>query len=379
MNRGDQNMKNRKTLGALLILLLGSLMVFAMPGFSQQVNIIRDGDVEVVKNPRRPPLIPGHPSRVVLREDLCIGREPGDMDYVFADLRSIQVDDEGDIIALDWKDKLIKVFDNRGRHVRVFGKHGQGPGELQSPGRMYLRAGELIAIMDSGNSRYSLYSKTGECQKEFNMGQYQVFRTIPDSRGYVYGEQLNFDPKLGIQLLKIFPDFSAAEVLVEFEYSTARGTLDVLFDRLTFGVFADDRFYWARSSKYEIHILDPAGRVMRRIVKDYDPVKMTDRDREELIKTYATAKRENIPGVFPPLFYVLVDDLGRLYVRTYEKDEAGAWIYDIFDPEGRFFARLALPGEELLFVVKRDRAYCMINEDSEDGIPLIKRYAMEWK
>jgi len=367
---------NRRRAAWLVILMVGWSAGAASADPARKVGITRDGDVEVVKNPRRPEV---EIKRLILRENLCIGRDPEGMDYVFADLRSIQVDDEGDIIALDWKDNRIKVFDDRGRHVRTFGKHGQGPGELQSPGRMYLKAGKQIAIMDGGNSRYSLYSKTGECQQEFNMGKYRVFRTIPDSRGFVYGEQLNFDPQPGIQLLKISPDFSEAETLVEFEYDTARGTLDVLFDRLTYGVFPDDRFYWARSSKYEIHILDPAGREIRRILKDYDPVRVTAADREKMAKEYMGVEKDRIPGKFPPLFYVLADDRGRLYVRTYEKDEAGAWVYDIFDPEGRFFARLSLPGEELLFVVKRDRAYVMINEDPVEGIPLIKRYVMTWE
>jgi hypothetical protein len=371
-------MKNRKTAGALLSLLLGSLVVISADP-AQKVKITRDGDVKVVKNPSEPDAVSGQPSRLSLREDLCIGRDPGDMEYVFADLRSIQVDDEGDIIALDWKDNLVKVFDSRGRHIRSFGKHGQGPGELQSPGRLYLQGGKRIAIMDGGNSRYALYSKAGECQKEFNMGQYRVFRTIPDSQGRVYGDQLIFDPTPGIQLLKISPDFSTAEVVVEFKYGTARGTLDVIFDRLTYGVFADDRFYWARSSKYQIHILDPEGREIRRVIKDYDPVRVTSEDKDKLAKEYMGVEKDRIPGEFPPLSYVLADDLGRLYVRTYEKDDPGAGIYDVFDPEGRFFTRLALPEEELLFVVKRGRAYCMINEDPEDGIPLIKRYVMGWK
>jgi hypothetical protein len=372
-------MRKRKASLFSIFLFLGYSAASASPGLFQEAKISRDGEVEVVRNGKKPAAVPGRAARPVLTEDLIIGRDPGELDYVFGAVRSVQVDDDGDIIVLDWEDNLIKVFDAAGRFIRSFGRHGQGPGEIQSPSRMYLQGGRAIAIMDTGNSRYSLYDKTGLCLKEFNLGRYRVFRTVPDSRGYVYGDQLKFDPKPATELIRIEPDFSDARKLAEYEYDISQGTVGVIFDRLTFGVFPDDRFFWARNSKYEIHVLDPKGREIRRILKDYNPVRITDKDKDELLKQYQGAEKDNIPGEYQPFFYLLGDDEGRLYARTYERDERDRLIYDVFDPEGRFFARMALPEWEMLFVVKRGKAYVMITEDPEDGSPLVKRYTLEWR
>lgn len=372
-------MRKRKAAFFSIFLFLGHSAVSASPGRSQEVKISRDGEVEVVRNGKRPAALSGRAARPVLTEDLIIGRDPGDLDYVFGAVRSVQVDDDGDIIVLDWEDNLIKIFDAAGRFIRSFGRHGQGPGEIQSPSRMYLQGGRRIAILDVGNHRYSLFSKTGENLEEYNIGKYNVFRTVPDSRGYVYGDQLKFDPKPATELIRIEPDFSDARVLAEYEYDISQGTLGAVFDRLTYGVFPDDRCFWARSSEYEIHVLDPGGREIRRILKDYDPVRVTDTERDKLIKDYRGVERDRIPGKHAPFFYLLGDDAGRIYARTYERDERDRLIYDVFDPEGRFFARLALPEWEMLFVVKRGKAYVMISEHPEDGLPLVKRYALEWE
>jgi len=266
-----------------------------------------------------------------------------------------------------------------GQLIYTFGKHGQGPGEIQSPGRLYLKDGKLIALMDSGNNRYSLYSKKGDCLKEIDMGKYRVFRTIPDSRNFVYGDRLNFsgDPIPSIQLLRISPDFNGAEIIVEYQFESRFGMFAAVFDRLAYAVAFDDKFLWARSTKYVIHILNPDRKEIRRIQKNYDAVPITDEEKKGLGESYM-GDVKLLPNQYSPFFYFICDDLGRLYVRTYERNEKGWFGYDIFDNEGQFFSRLFLPEEEILMVVKKDKAYCMITESPDEGIPLVKRYTMDW-
>ena len=364
--------------------LLKSLAFFLLIGHvvscsGSKVVFERDGDVVVVKNPINPVRISNYAQEVKLTEELCIGHDAPEGEYVFAALRALQVDDVGDIIVLDSKDNLIKVFNPDGHLIHTFGKHGQGPGEIQSPNRLYLKDGKLIALMDSGNNRYSLYSKSGECLKEIDMGKYRIFRTIPDSRDYVYGDRLNFSggPMPSIQLLRISPDFSDAEIIVEYEFESRFGMFAPVLDRLAYTVASDDRFLWVRSTKYVIHILNPDGEEIRRIHKKYEAVPITDEEKKDLGERYM-GDIKSLPNQYSPFFYFICDDLGRIYVRTYERNEKG-WIgYDIFDEEGRFFSRLFLPEEETLMVVKKDKAYCMITESPDEGIPLVKRYTMDW-
>lgn len=197
---------------------------------------------------------------------------------------------------------------------------------------------------------------------------------------YVYGDRLNFSggPMPSIQLLRISPDFNDAEIIVEYEFESRFGMFAPVFDRLAYAVASDDRFLWVRSTKYVIHILNPDGEEIRRIHKKYEAVPITDEEKKDLGERYM-GDIKSLPNQYSPFFYFICDDLGRIYVRTYERNEKG-WIgYDIFDNEGRFFSRLFLPEEETLMVVKKDKAYCMITESPDEGIPLVKRYTMDWK
>jgi len=74
---------------------------------------------------------------------------------------AIQVDDEEDIIVMDGKEKCIKVFDKNGKHLRTFGKSGQGPGEIQSWSRMYLSGGKPMFNSRQENANYA-WEKLGK-------------------------------------------------------------------------------------------------------------------------------------------------------------------------------------------------------------------------
>lgn len=40
------------------------------------------------------------------------------------------------------------------------------------------------------------------------------------------------------------------------------------------------------------------------------------------------------PDHYPPFSSFIIDSIGRIFVRTYEKAGEGMHFYDIFDPEG---------------------------------------------
>lgn len=60
------------------------------------------------------------PGQLILREGLRIVDESRDENYIFSDLNSIQVDDMGNIYALDSKDNKVKVYDGNGKHQAIF-------------------------------------------------------------------------------------------------------------------------------------------------------------------------------------------------------------------------------------------------------------------
>ena len=124
------------------------------------------------------------------------------------------------------------------------------------------------------------------------------------------------------------------------------------------------------------------------IRRQYVPVKVTDEDK----KTYL--KRSNPPGVSGPPKYpcpsvhaafrsFFIDDLGHLFVQTWERTSDGKKdIYDIYDPEGRFFGRIALNVHPDFInpttrILRDNKLYA--TEVDEEGYEIVKRYSVVWK
>ena len=128
-----------------------SLAAFGLAGASvaltpdaaaaQKIDVTTENGVTVVRNPKVPVPQPGGPSKLILKEDLVLGRDPAGGADLFAELRSVGVDGRENIWTLDWEDIKVRVFDKAGKLISTFGKKGQGPAEWQNPSRMIRDAG----------------------------------------------------------------------------------------------------------------------------------------------------------------------------------------------------------------------------------------------
>lgn len=368
---------------ALCIFLVTILMTSAL---AQEVKIEKIDGVVVVQNPKKPVNLPGILSALKLKEDLRIGIESGDENYMFSKLYSIQVDDEEEIIASDGQEVSFKVYDKNGQFIRKFGSQGQGPGEIQRPAPITLAGDNRITILDPGNNRFSYYSLEGKCLEEIPTGKYRPLEAKADSKGNVYGYVFILGNTPTLDLVKFNQEFKPIMTITSREMPKTPPPAD-LMELVRFHVLKDDYLIWGRTHVYEFKILDIEARLVRRIIRDYDPIRITkDNLIDEFKRRYPGQKLPpkvpRIPDHFPNHFPVFEDflcgDEGRIYVRTYERDEDDNVIYDVFDAEGRYFTQFSLPFEEKVSVVKKNKMYCMIQGD-KDGIPIIKRYEMKWE
>jgi hypothetical protein len=376
----EGTMKKNVTIFTIFVF---SLMVACLLQ-AQDAKIKTENGVQVVYNPKEPVSIPGIPTGIQVKQDLCIGDEEGIEDFIFSQIRSIQVDEEENIYVLDSKEVCVKVFDKNGKHVRTFGKRGQGPGEIQLPSRMYLVAGKEILIYDAGNSRLSYYSPDGKCLREISTGKHFFSRAIPDSKGNIITQLLVPGDTLVYEIKKFDSNLNPLVTIGSIEEERAPYVLNIVTPTLNVRLMTNDNIAWGYPKKYEIFVVSPEGKTLRKIVKDYNPVKITEEEKEGLIKD--TFGDQGLPSGFKlefpknyyPYYFFICGDDGRIYVRTYEKDKEGNFKYDVFDPEGRYIANFLLPGIDFLYVVKNNKMYSMVWED-EKGIPVVKRYAVTWK
>ena len=344
----------------------------------QKADIRTVDGVTVVRNPKVPVPRPGGPSELTLTQDLVIGKDPAGGPDFFAELRSVGVDGQENIWTLDWEDIKVRVFNKTGKLISTFGKKGQGPREWENPNRMIVLPNGTGVILDL--NKLTFYGLDGTCLRELSTAKVRMSRFRIDSRGFIYGDEMDFDEALKLRLHRYDPELKPLATLAEVVEPFKPGAVNPIVNLLLCHVTADDRLIWMSNAKYEFHVLSPEGKLTRRIIKDYAPVRVTKEDQDRYLGDRPAEMRSMLvfPDVFPPVFFFIGDPEGRLYAQTYETDAKGWLLYDVFDPEGRCFTRFSLPREEMPFVVRKDKLYVLITEN-EEGIPLVKRYAMAWK
>jgi hypothetical protein len=356
-----------------------------------KIVIKTENGIPVVYNPKNPAPPPGSPRSLTLQHELTIGKDDNDPNSMFSELRSIQVDDQENIYALDMKETKIKVFDKNGKFLRSFGKKGKGPGEIEMPIRMEMNRSGNIVIDDMGNNKLIFFGRDGTCNKELPTGKYwALIRFKFDSQGNIYADTRAYEEtKMASELKKFSPDFQPLATLASFEVKRRDPRrIDAFSAVFGLQMRTDDRLVYAtcETEKYEFTITDADGKAVRRIVREPDPVKITGAMKDRLIKESWGEKgipaelKFEVPSHFPSLYYFIIDDENRLYVSTYayEEKEGDYWLYyDVFDAEGRYIAKFCHPRPEMVFQVKKNKLYCMVQE-SEEGIPLVKRYGLTW-
>jgi hypothetical protein len=348
-------------------------------------KIITENGIPVIYNPKQPVPPKGTPNRLIPRQDLIIGKSNGDENYIFSELRFIQVDKEGNIFALDSKEGKIKEFDKYGKHLRTFGKKGPGPGEWQVLSRMTLTPDGKLAILDRGNNKIAFYSLQGECLSEISTARWQFLQLRVDSRSHIYADNLAFSNKgVSQKLLKFDPSLNLLATVAENQSDIKLPRINIMTDRFVYDIIRGDQLAWAYTTRYEIQIMNLEGKTIRKIVKDYEPIPITERDKREIIEERYGEEGPpqgitlEFPTHFYPIFSIVVDDKGWFYVRTHEKDSKGNYSIDVFNSEGIYSARFSLPATDILSTVRQDKLYCLV-EENEDGIPQVKRYHLEKK
>ena len=357
-------------------------LAFPVDRSTVQKTITENG-IPVIYNPKQPVPPKGTPNRLIPRQDLIIGQSDGDENYIFSALRSIQVDNEGNIFALDPKEDKIKEFDKYGKHLRTFGKKGPGPGEWQAPSRMHLTPDGKLAILDSG--KIAFYSLQGECLSEISTARWRFLQMRMDSHSQIYADNLAFDNKgVSQKLLKFDPGLNLLATVAENQSDIKLPRINIMTDRFVYDIIRGDQLAWAYTTRYEIQILNPEGKTVRKIIKDYEPIPITERDRREIIKERYGEEGPpqsitlEFPTHFYPIFSIAGDDKGWFYVRTHEKDSKGNYFIDVFNHEGIYSARFSLPAADILSAVRQDKLYSFVYEN-EEGIPQVKRYHLERK
>ncbi|MCJ7580071.1 MAG: 6-bladed beta-propeller [Candidatus Aminicenantes bacterium] len=373
----------RRTVQIILSLFL--FLLFLGLGEAQKVKTV-DG-VIIISNGKKPNPQKGVPSKIRFKEDFTIGAGD-DPDKSFSEVSSFEVDDDGTIYVLDFKDVKIKIFDKTGKFVTLFGEKGQGPGEFDMPAGIHFSPDDELVIEDALGRKLVFFDKKGKFIKNLSLAdKLGVVNILMDSKGGFIAREMGFEQnQMFFEMKKYDREFKPLFTLDKIKFPApipGSGNKMNLMDVMAVYEFdKEDNIFYGRNLEYEIKVLSPDGKHMRSIQKEFDPVKITEEDKVKMLKLIQSTGVGNIqdlfefPKNFPPYQFFTLDEEGRLFVKTWEKGKIeDEFAIDVFDIEGRYMEKFETKADIRLW--KDGKMYAVVEDD--EGFRVIKRYSVFWE
>jgi len=389
---------------------------FLFTSYTQEnFSVQKLGDVEVVSNPKHPIPKEGPTKKIVFKEDLSIGTVEGDENYMFSGTISFNTDEDGNFYVSDMEALRIQKYSPEGKYLLTIGRKGQGPGEFQSLSVIRFDREDYLYICDVTGRKVSFFNKEGEFLKQIKMpGAYE--NLYINSKGLMVAnkyEQVMSENALTMlstaELLdKNFTQIAELhrikrEMALPGRDLSAR--IQIMANMINLVVFQpqefltlarNDSIYFGHPEKYEIDIFSPEGKPVRKIIRDYDPVPVSKKDKADIVEelsqqeNFVDAPEEFRIKVFELIKYpkykpayqgftliqsglnqsfTLMENGWLALIADYRKGEYA--IFDIFDEDGRYIAnfKTTVPVEGLFF--KNGKAYAI---STHENYKFVKRY-----
>jgi hypothetical protein len=384
-NEREEKMKaigSRKTFLFFLLLILSGFFVAPFGLLAQKIKIKTENGIPVVYNPKKPAPPPGTKTNLILEEELCIGDE--EEEYLFAEESayvSMAVDGDGNIYSVDPKLVEIRKFSLEGKLLKIFGKKGQGPEEMIRPFNIRVTAQNELMFTDRGNRRITFYSLDGEFLRFIPLLKWSVGRTKIDSKGNVVAdisrvyEDDKKQRKFVYEITRFNQEMEPVFTFISIDRTNEFNKRIYKYQSERYWqITKEDNIIMGYAEDYELHVISSDGEIIRKIKKEYNPVKVTKEEEDNVsprVKSMFTLATHHLG-----FDYYTVDEDGRIFARTWERTKDGEGrFYDVFDSEGRYIAKFATTAFIKLWI--KGKLYTA--EETEDGFHVIKRYNVVWK
>jgi len=331
----------------------------------------KDG-VIIVENPKEPM----YGSEILsLKEELAIRGINENQELIFAEVSSIAVDSDEEIFICDSKESNIKKFNQNGELLNIIGKRGQGPGEFGDLGRICISNENELVVEDIQRRCLLFFSNEGKYLESLQTGAMLLLGTTIDSKGNIISHTLKLSRSTQeYELIKFDADLNPLFKIGTMPYPNL-STFNPFVSTYSYAVAKNDNIIYGYSNKYELQVFDPKGKIIEKIYKEYDPVQVSELEKEAEIKKAPSYTRFDFPETHSAFRSIKLDDEGRIYVKTWKKDEFKEGDYfDIFDVKGRYLAEVFLKETPHLF--KKNKLYSV--EEDEYGFHVLKRYKVIW-
>ncbi len=324
-----------------------------------------------------------------LLEEARIGEGDEEGSHTFGSVADVELDAMGRAWIADGLNQQIQVFDGSGRHVRTIGRKGAGPAEFGQIAGMTWAPDGTLWVMDGGNSRYAVYDTTGALvdtrRRDSNLTM-TPWRGRFDAKGRLYDVAGGLRPDGSIETYLVRFDSALQpgdtfamprfhDEVFEIRRGDARNNsvsqVNVPFSgNQVWDLDPNGRVWVANTARYRIERHAFSGGVEKVVERKVEPVPIPRAERDRMLENYEGFVRQGgkidlsrIPKTYPAHNGFLFDDSGRLWVKPNTDPRHGAML-DVFDPDGRYLGRVALPtGERSApLVIRGDRMAVMVTD-----------------
>ncbi len=317
-----------------------------------------------------------------LVEEVSIGKEIGEEEYLLNRPSQMHVDNQGYIYILDNRDCHILVYDDMGKYVRTIGRKGQGPGEFMSLAFFDFSQDGRVFVNDYMNQRITIFDREGNPLGDFKLeGFYRGMLFASDSRVYFQKTSRKKEVELTseyqeIQMItSIFSMDSEGQNknrIMDIETDTIK-TKAIEGGALIVGGSRTIRFVWALdprgklyvgfSKTYQITVLNADGSVEFRFGREYTAVANEEHKENPQLNEFH-------PAFFPNM---LIDGDSNCWIRQFTPADFEGYLYDIFNHEGIFIKQAVLSYP--LYMFKEGKAYSLLVSGFD--YPMVKRFRLE--
>jgi len=309
-------------------------------------------------------------------EDISIGIEEGDENYMFNYPVDIDSDSEGNIYVLDYQDCIIKKYDPFGKFVAQFGRKGQGPAEFTNPYSMMISHQDSVYVGDYMLRKIEIISPAGVYQKTIKV-DFLYFFSINKNNDFIIGHE-EYD-KEGNRFYNVgrfdFQKNEAEGFFSQRQYWPARIMNEEFVYEFPYYVRWDinskDHIYVASGVDYEVSVFDSDGNLLFKFTKDFNHVRVSG---EEMKKISDRLKGRGpnpfmANPVYPVFRFISIDEKDRVWVEHYQPNWGNRTnketIYDVFSFDGKFLFSTKINGHiypQLIF--KNGYIYALKKDDS---------------
>lgn len=318
-------------------------------------TIEEENGVTVVKNPKEPLYMDYD---IEFLEDLSIGVEEGDENYMFYNPRAIDADSEGNLYILEYGASRIRKYDQNGQYLMNVTRKGQGPGEVEFPMFFSIDAQNKVYVVDI--RKIEVIDQNGVYQKTIKF-DFSVIQIASDDKGDLLMNYRDYVEKEGrgvveFEKVSIFnpesQDLNDFYLQERMTFRTIQG--DDLFFEFPYFVRWDrdsqGKIYAATATDYTIHVFSPSGEMILKFIKDFDPLPVESDIRKRVLGRLSTSKLPRAVSdsqdykkyldYYPVFKTISIDEKNRIWVESYYPRVMGQArlfsTFNVFSSEGKY-------------------------------------------